>query len=384
MTTVSGEWLANRGTQTVFRMLRQAGRQAYAVGGSVRNALMDLPVADVDMATDARPEEVTALAELEGLRAVPTGIEHGTVTLVADHRPIEVTTFRRDVATFGRRAEVAFSDDLAEDAARRDFTINALYADAQGRVIDPLGGLPDVVARRVRFVGDPGRRIEEDYLRILRFFRFHAWYADPEHGFDAEGLAACAAGRAGLAQLSRERIGGEVRRLLDAPDPGPAVATMEAAGILGAILPGATARLIGPLGAVEAAQSVSAGWQRRLVGLGWHGDWAALLRLSKAERKRVEQTAEAVADGGPAARDAYAFGTEVALDAALIRAAALEQPPAPDLAAHVKRGAAARFPVRAADLDLEGIELGAGLKRLEREWIASDFTLNREQLLARL
>ncbi len=175
----------------------------------------------MDIATDARPEKVTALIEAAGYKVVPTGIAHGTVTVVADHHPYEVTTFRRDLETDGRRARVAFADDVAEDARRRDFTMNALYADAEGTVVDPLGGLGDLERRCVRFVGEAEARIREDYLRILRFFRFHAWYGDPAEGLDPEGLAACAGLADGLERLSRERVGHETLRLLAAADPAP-------------------------------------------------------------------------------------------------------------------------------------------------------------------
>ena len=177
---------------------------------------------------------------------MPTGLAHGTVTVVAGGRPFEVTTFRRDVETFGRRAVVAFSTDLRDDAARRDFTMNALYVRPDGTVVDPLGGLPDLRAGRVRFVGDGAARIAEDYLRILRFFRFHAWYGDPAAGLDPDGLAACAALQDGLARLSRERVGAEVTKLLAAPDPAPAVGPMAAAGILARVLPGADAAALAP------------------------------------------------------------------------------------------------------------------------------------------
>ena len=197
-----------------------AGHAAYAVGGCVRNAAW-APVTDVDIATSARPDAVIAWPKAAGLRAVPTGLAHGTVTLVTGGEGFEVTTFRRDVATDGRHAEVAFSDRIEDDAARRDFTMNALYADAAGQVLDPLGGLDDLRARRLRFVGDPARRIAEDYLRILRFFRFHAQYGDPDHGLDPDGLAACATGADGLARLSAERSRANCASLLAARDPAP-------------------------------------------------------------------------------------------------------------------------------------------------------------------
>ena len=207
MMKIEADWLSDPGPRAVIEALARGGHRALYVGGTVRNALLGLAPGDIDIATDARPERVMELAAAAGLKPVPTGFDHGTVTVVAGHRGIEVTTFRRDVETDGRRAVVAFSDAIEHDAERRDFTMNALYATAGGEVIDPLGGLPDLLARRVRFVGDPAARIAEDSLRILRFFRFHACYGDPEGGIDAEGLAACAAGVDGIAALSRERIG---------------------------------------------------------------------------------------------------------------------------------------------------------------------------------
>ena len=206
---ISGEWI----TRAAGVMAALDGFQALFVGGCVRNALMGLPISDVDIATDARPEQVVQCMQAAGFRTVPTGLAHGTVTVLTGADSYEVTTFRRDMSTDGRHATVAFSTDIAADAARRDFTMNAIYATAGGQVIDPLGGLPDLLARRLRFVGDAGERVREDYLRILRFFRFHAIYGDD--GFDAQALAAIADNLAGLETLSRERVGGEMRKLLE-------------------------------------------------------------------------------------------------------------------------------------------------------------------------
>jgi tRNA nucleotidyltransferase/poly(A) polymerase len=205
-------WLQQPETQRVFAALAVPGVETRAVGGAVRNTLLGLPTAEVDFATTALPEKVIALARSADLKAVPTGIEHGTVTLVANGVPFEVTTLRRDVETFGRHAIVAFTEDWAEDARRRDFTLNALYASSDGEVFDPLGGYADLVAGRVRFIGDAEARIKEDYLRILRFFRFNAYYG--KGPLDADGLAACVALRDGLAQLSAERVAGEMMILL--------------------------------------------------------------------------------------------------------------------------------------------------------------------------
>ncbi len=209
---LEADWLQRPATQSLCDALETAGFHAFFVGGCVRDGIIGRAVSDIDIATDARPDRVMQIAKEAGMKPVPTGIDHGTVTVVVDGFPHEVTTFRRDVETDGRRAVVAFSDRIEEDAERRDFTMNALYADARGAVFDPLGtGIVDLKARHVRFIGDPHDRIAEDTLRILRFFRFHAHYADPDGGLDADGLAACAEMADGLAQLSRERVGAEIR-----------------------------------------------------------------------------------------------------------------------------------------------------------------------------
>ncbi len=379
---IDAPWLAAPGPRAVCAALEGSGKQALFVGGCVRNALLGRATADIDIATDARPEEVMALAAAAGLKAVPTGVDHGTVTLVHRGAPIEVTTFRRDLATDGRRAVVAFSADVAEDAARRDFTMNALYARPDGVVIDPLGGLPDLRAGRVRFVGDPAARIEEDYLRILRFFRFHAWYGDPAGGLDAEGLAACAAALGGLQKLSRERVGSEIRRLLAAPDPALAVAGMAAGGVLARVLPAADARALEPLVRQEVAGGWAPSWRRRLAALGAGADWPARLRLSREDAKAMGAIAAALAAGEPAAAAAYRHGAEAARDAALIRAARESAGPLAGLEAEVARGAAAVFPLRGADLPLHGAALGAALRHTEAAWIASDFRLDATALKA--
>ncbi|MEQ1715601.1 MAG: CCA tRNA nucleotidyltransferase [Hyphomicrobium sp.] len=227
-------WLEGVALGKVFAALCAEGGTARVVGGAVRNALIGLPITDIDLATPLRPEEVTRRAVRAGLAVHPTGIAHGTVTLVAGGHPFEVTTLRRDVETDGRRAVIAFSEDWREDAARRDFTFNALYAAADGTVFDFFGGLQDLEQRRVRFIGSAQERIREDYLRILRFFRFNAQYGTGP--LDAEGLAACAALKEGLAQLSSERVGAETMKLLAAPQAAPIVAVMANSGILEAIL----------------------------------------------------------------------------------------------------------------------------------------------------
>lgn len=378
---IGGDWLAHDGTQALMAAIERAGHQVLLVGGCVRNALMGLAVSDLDLATDAPPETVSDIAESAGFRVVPTGLAHGTVTVIARHRPHEITTFRRDVETFGRHATIAYSADVAEDAARRDFTMNALYATRHGQVIDPLGGLPDLLAGRVRFVGDAETRIREDYLRILRFFRFHAHYGHPDQGIDAEGLAACAANSAGIETLSRERIGAEVKKLLSAPDPAPAVAAMAQSGVLLHTLPGADPRALAPL--VHLEGGITPDWVRRLAALGGN-DPADHLRLSNKETESLTSLRDAIASTDTPAVLAWRLGEARARDALLLRAAVLESPYA-DQAVEIQRGAAARFPVKPADLmpALQGPALGAALRDLQQKWIASNLTLSRTDLLGR-
>src|SRR6476469_9982987 len=230
------EWLKRRETSAVFGALQGDSLETRAVGGAVRNALLGLPVTEIDLATTAKPEKVIALAERAGLKTVPTGIDHGTVTVIADRLPFEVTTLRRDVETFGRHAKIAYTTSWEEDAKRRDFTLNALYADGDGKVFDPLGGYDDPAAGRVRFIGDAEARIKEDFLRILRFFRFHAYYGKGD--MDAAGLKAAVKLRAGLEQLSAERVAGELRRILVAPQAARAVDALYDYGLLTGVLGG--------------------------------------------------------------------------------------------------------------------------------------------------
>ena len=378
MTRIEADWLTADATQRVFALLE--GHACFAVGGCIRNTLLDVPVHDVDIATSAHPETVLSLAEAAGLHAIPTGIEHGTVTVVVDGQPFEITTFRHDVETDGRRAVVAFAEGIGEDALRRDFTMNAIYASADGVLQDPVGGLPDIAARRVRFIEDAGRRIREDYLRSLRFFRFHAWYGDPDAGLDADALDAVSRNLPGLETLSRERVGSEMLRLLAAPDPAPAVAAMRATGVLARVLEGADDTALAPLVALEESAGVAPDCVRRLAVLG--GD-IETLRLSKSDLKRAMVLRESV--GMPEAETAYRHGAETGRDSALVTAALLGRPLAEGVFDRLADAAVAEFPVKAADLmpALQGKALGEALRRMEDRWIASGFRLSRDELLTK-
>lgn len=380
MIRVTGRWLSDENTQVICRLLAGSGAQVYFVGGCVRNALLGVAVNDLDLTTDLPPKQVMALADAAGIKAVGTGIEHGTVTLVREGVAFEITTFRRDVATDGRRAVVAFSDSINDDARRRDFTMNALYAQPDGTVLDPLGGLPDLQARRVRFIEDAEARIREDYLRILRFFRFYAWYGDANQGLDPDGLAACAANSDGLETLSRERVGSELLKLLAADDPAPSVAAMAQSGVLAALIPGADAKTLPILVHMEGLLAVHPASLRRLAALGGAD---VDLRLSKKQARNLQILREGMGSGEGAGALAYRLGFDLAQDILLLRAAMFEQPVAKDAIELAKRAADVKFPVSAKDLmpEFQGPALGQEINRLEQLWIASQFGLTRAELL---
>jgi poly(A) polymerase len=397
------EWLERPETQAVFAALAARGFTARAVGGAVRNALAGRPVADVDIATDARPEEAMRAAEAAGLKAVPTGLAHGTVTVVAAGHAYEITTLRTDVETHGRHATVAFTDDWAEDARRRDFTLNALYCGADGTVYDPLGGYPDLVARRVRFIGDAQQRIREDYLRILRFFRLTADFA--QGPADAEGLAACVRERAGFAILSAERVRAEFLRLLAAPRGPEIAALMQDYGLLPSVL-GAAPRptLLARLAATEAALGLAPDPVLRLAALAVEVPEDAerlreRLRLSNDETAKLVRAAGPRADIGPPAPEArarawlYRHGAAAYRERVLIdwtRSIAVPTGAEPwRRRFHLPdRWPPPRFPLAGGDVLALGVppgrRVGQILRALEAWWIAGDFAADEMALRAKL
>jgi poly(A) polymerase len=395
-------WLRRAETQAVFAALTARGFTARAVGGAVRNALLGAPVADVDIATPARPEDVAAAAEAAGLKAIPTGIAHGTVTVVSGGRHYEVTTLRKDVETHGRHATVAFTADWAADARRRDFTINALYCSADGAVFDPLGGYADLAARRVRFIGDAAERIREDYLRILRFFRFSAEYGEGPP--DPQGLTACVRERAGLAILSGERVRQELLRLLAARRGSELAAVMLDYGLLPQVL-GLAPRpsLLAHLAAIEASVGLEPDAVLRLAALGVEvlEDAERLrdrLRLSNDKAARLARASLRSPDIGPDAPESAARAYVYAHDEAAYRERVLllwaraGDPPASEewrlRLTLPKRWQAPVFPISGADVMTLGVpagpRVGELLRTLEAWWIAGDFAADEGVLRAKL
>ena len=392
-------WLKSGPTARVLELLNSNGEEARVVGGAVRNALLKIPTGDIDIATTASPTEVIRRAREAGIKSVPTGIEHGTVTLVVDTQPFEVTTLREDTETFGRKAKVAFGRSWIVDAQRRDFTINGLSVDADGVVHDHVGGLDDVAAKRVRFIGDPDRRIAEDYLRILRFFRIHAAFGAGAP--DRAGYLACIRARAGLASLSAERVRMEMVKLMVAENAAVAIAAMVDGGLLLPVFGGVA--YTGPFTAMIAAER-SLGLQpdavRRLGALAVAVTedakrLATRLRLTNAETKALDSMGHrwwrlAGMDEATARRRLYRLGEDRYRDRLMLAWARAGGDAGSaqwrELATLPERWSAPKFPLKAADFVARGIgegpALGHVLALAEDAWLAADFPLQETALKA--
>ena len=393
MKPLNADWLKAATTRRVIDALEaERPENARFVGGCVRNTIMGRPVDDIDIATQLPPEQTLEALKSAGIRAIPTGIEHGTVTAVIDGEPFEITSLRRDVETDGRRAVVAFTEDWAEDAQRRDFRLNALYAAPDGEVFDPVGGgYEDALAGRVIFIGDADERLREDYLRILRFFRFNAWYGA---GIDADGLAACQRQRDGLAKIARERIWKELKKLLAAPQPRVAVEAMGESGVLEAVLTEHhSTETLHNLELTEQLTGVQPDSMLRLMALLPRSALAvqqtqSALRLSNDESARLTKWA---ADNLPnpvgmkskeLRATLYWHGKQAVVDRALLAGADVR-----DLLAAVRAWRRPDFPIGGDDAlaaGLNGKDIGKALSRVATAWVESDFYLERDELLALL
>src|SRR5712671_1379102 len=388
-------WMVEPSTSTVLAALSAGGAEVRFVGGSVRDALLGRPIGDIDIATPTPPEKVIELLEKSGIKVVPTGLAHGTVTAIVPPRQFEITTLRRDVETYGRRARVAFDADWAEDAARRAFTINAIYLDPNGTLHDPVGGLADLKAHRVRFVGAPAQRIAEDVLRVLRYYRFEARFGTGAG--DPEARAACHAAAPLLPNLSAERVAQELLRLLAVPDPLPVLRMMAEDGVLTAIVPEATRldrlqRLVplepkpDPLRRLAALIEVDAD---DAVAL------AERLRLSNEQRDRLVGLAppwplDPKADLRAQRQALYRLSAERYRDLALLLAAegALDNPRLADLLPLAASWKPPRFPLKGRDVTALGIlpgkRVGELLAAVRAWWESGDFAADRAASLQRL
>ncbi|OJY69709.1 MAG: polynucleotide adenylyltransferase [Sphingobium sp. 66-54] len=371
------DWRGREGLDALCTALGADAGEARFVGGAVRDSLLGIPVKDVDIATVHPPQDVIRRIKAAGFKAVPTGIAHGTVTAVLHHWPVEITTLRRDVSTDGRRATVAFATDWREDAARRDFTMNALYADPRGGTLhDYFGGLDDLAARRVRFIGDPAARIAEDHLRILRFFRFTARFGALDRG--SADYAACVVHAASLMALSRERIADELLTLLALPDPSEVLAAMVEDGVLRPVLPEVTLAGVAALRALLTAEreaGCAPDGLRRLAALLPDKTGAeqigARLRLSNKARARLNAMRAPVEAATPEAL-AYRLGTQGAIDRILLgRAFTVEA------IGRIRDWPVPQMPLSGGDLIAMGLSAGPqvakALQALERAWVAAGF-----------
>lgn len=404
----NADWLEARPLQHLLEILCERGEEARVNGGAVRNSLLGESVADVDISTTLLPQQVIERFDAAGFKTIPTGIDHGTVTVVIDGAPFEVTTLRSDIETDGRRAVVRFGRDWAEDALRRDFTINALYVDREGVVHDPLGGMEDIEARRVRFIGEAEDRIKEDHLRILRFFRFFAWYG---HGApDRDGLRACVRMRQTLTSLSAERVWKELKRTLSAPDPSRAILWMRQAGILSLVLVESEKWGIDALSRLVRTQQ-ELNWgddpMLRLMAiippnLAAVETLAGRLKLSNADGKRLADWASSTLPSSEIselalAKKLYGGSQQGIIDTMRLELARLREAGASDDEALMAAAAMGRlldfalswtrpkFPVKGRNLIARGIkpgrEMGEQLKALEECWIESGFMLGKKKLL---
>lgn len=398
-------WMTESATRRVLAALGADGQPVRFVGGCVRDAILGRPVGDLDLATPVTPERVLDLLRDAGLKAVPTGIDHGTVTAVTAERSIEITTLRRDVETDGRHAVVAFTDDWTADAARRDFTINALFCDGDGTVYDPVGGWADLLAGRVRFVGEPDRRIREDYLRILRFFRFHAHYGSGPPNPD--GLTAAVRHAEGLAGIAAERRRAELLKLLTAPNPAPVVEIMKTHGVLARISHGlAQTDDLEALVGIEHAMHQTPDALRRLGTLLHSNPRGAAavaegLRLSRSQVSRLAALHQpslpsAPDSAGPALRAAlYRDGPRAVRDRVLVGAAvrarsggSLDHRQLAAALAEIDAWTPKKLPIGGEDVKALGVpagpRVGVLLHAVEDWWVARDFAPDRAACLARL
>ena len=388
---IGGEWLFAPETANVMTALQSGGGTARFVGGCVRNTLLGRRLNDIDIAVDIDPNVVIRLLTNAGIKVIPTGFSHGTVTAVICRKSYEITSLREDTHTDGRRAQVVFTKDWAKDAARRDFTMNALYADADGTVHDFLGtGLQDVGARRVRFIGSASDRIQEDYLRILRFFRFHAHYG--EGAMEPGALVACAGLHSGLEIVAKERIGSEILEMLSASHVAVVLEMMEQTGVLEKILP--TARVHTPMAVMEALESsfsVAPDPMRRLALITRGGDprdtgRALVLSNDHMEKLRARRAAPSLIRTTEHARKlGYERGLDAGKDVLLIQHTEDNTKPDSKIILALEEGAAQKLPVTAKDLMAAGVEagpkLGEMLRKIETLWVDSDFVMDKSTLM---
>ena len=377
------KWLRNPSAQKLSKLYKSFGYQVLFVGGCVRNTILKMPVTDIDLATDAQPEEIIKIAKENNIRFVPTGLAHGTITLIIDNKNYQITTFRTDFDHDGRYAKVEFTESLLLDASRRDLTINALYCNHVGEVIDPLNGLDDIKKQKIKFIGNPNERIKEDNLRILRFFRFQAIYGNKNLEIDSIALEACHNHKSKLAALSKERITGELRKILSAPNPLEVIIKMNETGVLNELFQNVSIDSLEAYLKTEEKFKININWLGRLLSLQVTQEEESL-KLTRCEFKFLKQTKSAIENQIHVLEFSYYNGVENGKIYSILQNFRHNIILSKNLLNQINSLATKKFPITAKDLmpEISGKKLGEALRSLEDRWIKSNFTLSKKDLLA--
>lgn len=377
------KWLRNPSAQKLSKLYKNFGYQVLFVGGCVRNTILKMPVTDIDLATDAQPEEIIKIAKENNIRFVPTGLAHGTITLIIDNKNYQITTFRTDFDHDGRYAKVEFTESLLLDASRRDLTINALYCNHVGEVIDPLNGLDDIKKQKIKFIGNPNERIKEDNLRILRFFRFQAIYGNKNLEIDSIALEACHNHKSKLAALSKERITSELRKILSAPNPLEVIIKMNETGVLNELFQKVSIDSLEAYLKTEEKFKININWLGRLLSLQVTQEEESL-KLTRCEFKFLKQTKSAIENQIHVLEFSYYNGVENGKIYSILQNFRHNIILSKNLLNQINSLATKKFPITAKDLmpEISGKKLGEALRSLEDRWIKSNFTLSKKDLLA--
>ena len=377
------KWLRNPSAQKLSKLYKSFGYQVLFVGGCVRNTILKMPVTDIDLATDAQPEKIIKIAKENNIRFVPTGLAHGTITLIIDNKNYQITTFRTDFDHDGRYAKVEFTESLLLDASRRDLTINALYCNHVGEVIDPLNGLNDIKKQKIKFIGNPNERIKEDNLRILRFFRFQAIYGNKNLEIDSIALEACHNHKSKLAALSKERITSELRKILSAPNPLEVIIKMNETGVLNELFQKVSIDSLEAYLKTEEKFKININWLGRLLSLQVTQEEESL-KLTRCEFKFLKQTKSAIENQIHVLEFSYYNGVENGKIYSILQNFRHNIILSKNLLNQINSLATKKFPITAKDLmpEISGKKLGEALRSLEDRWIKSNFTLSKKDLLA--
>lgn len=377
------KWLRNPSAQKLSKLYKSFGYQVLFVGGCVRNTILKMPVTDIDLATDAQPEEIIKIAKENNIRFVPTGLAHGTITLIIDNKNYQITTFRTDFDHDGRYAKVEFTESLLLDASRRDLTINALYCNHVGEVIDQLNGLDDIKKQKIKFIGNPNERIKEDNLRILRFFRFQAIYGNKNLEIDSIALEACHNHKSKLAALSKERITSELRKILSAPNPLEVIIKMNETGVLNELFQNVSIDSLEAYLKTEEKFKININWLGRLLSLQVTQEEESL-KLTRCEFKFLKQTKSAIENQIHVLEFSYYNGVENGKIYSILQNFRHNIILSKNLLNQINSLATKKFPITAKDLmpEIRGKKLGEALRSLEDRWIKSNFTLSKKDLLA--